>query len=96
MTTRSGQEYSVYEQTMSQKDQVGNSSGEPGLTQLPQALLITRDEEQCWERAHQEKELAQCQEEWKVQIDLMKALLVGVTLNSVPRQSQPNIYFRSK
>ena len=58
MTTRSGQEYSVYEQTMSQKDQVGNSSGEPGLTQLPQALLTTRDEEKCWERARQEEELA--------------------------------------
>ena len=35
-----------------------------------------------------------CQEERKVQIDLMKALLEGVTLNSVPSQLQPNINFR--
>ena len=42
MTTRSGREYSVYEQTMSERDQAGNSSGEPGLTQLLQALLTTR------------------------------------------------------
>ena len=39
MTSRSGQEYSVYKQTMSERDQVGNSSGEPGLTQLLHALL---------------------------------------------------------
>ena len=94
MTTHSGREYSVYEQTMSERDQVGNSSGEPGLTQLLQALLTTREEEKRWERARQEEELAQRQEERKVQIDLMKALLEGATLNSGPRQSQPNIYFR--
>ena len=59
MTTRSGREYSVYEQTMSERDQVGNSSGEPGLTQLLQALLTTREEKKRWERARQEEELAQ-------------------------------------
>ena len=53
MTLRSGREYSVYEQTMSERDQVGNSSGEPGLTQLLQALLTTREEEKRWERARQ-------------------------------------------
>ena len=79
---------------MSERDQVGNSSGEPGLTQLLQALLTTREEEKHWGRARQEKELAQHQEERKVQIDLMKALLEEATLNSVPRQSQPNIHFR--
>ena len=40
------------------------------------------------------RELAQRQEERKVQIDLMKALLEGTTSNPIPRQSQPNIYFR--
>ena len=94
MTTRSGREYSIYEQTMSEGDQVSNNSGEPGLTQLLQALLTTCEEEKRWERARQEEELAQRQEERKVQIDLMKALLEGATLNSVPRQSQPSIYFR--
>ena len=83
---------------MSERDQVSNSSGEPGLTQLLKALLTTREEEKRWERVRQEEELAQRQEEElaqrqeerKVQIDLMKALLEGATLNSVPRQPQPN------
>ena len=92
MTIRSGREYSVYEQTISERDQVGNSSGEPGLNQVLQALLTTHEEEKRWERARQEEELAQRQEERKVQINLMKALLEGATLHSLPRQSQPNIY----
>ena len=45
MTTRSGREYSVFGQTMSERDQVGNSSGQSGLTQLLQALLTTHEEE---------------------------------------------------
>ena len=94
MTTRSGREHLVYEQTMSERDQVGISNGEPGLTQLLQALLTTRKEEKRWERACQEEELAQRQKERRVQIDLMKALLEGATLNSLPAQSLPNIYFR--
>ena len=58
MTTRSGREYSGYEQTMIERDQVGNSSGEPGLTQLLQALLTTHEEKKCWEKARQEEDLA--------------------------------------
>ena len=34
MTTRSGQEYSVYVQTMSGMEQTGMENEEPGLTQL--------------------------------------------------------------
>ena len=55
MTARSGREYSVYEQTMSERDQVGNSIGEPGFTQLLQALLTNCEEEKHCERAHQEE-----------------------------------------
>jgi len=57
MTTCSGWEYSVYKQTMSERDQVGNNSREPGWTQLLQALLTTHEEEKCWEKARQEEEL---------------------------------------
>ena len=79
---------------MSGRDQVSNSSGEPSLTQLLQALLTAREEEKRWERARQKDNWQKRQEERKVQIDLMKALLEGVTLNSVPSQLQPNINFR--
>ena len=95
MTTRSGREYSVYKQTaMEEANPVIKASDreEPSLTQLLQALLTTREEEKRWERVRQEEERAQRQEERKVQIDLMKALLEGATPN--PASKQPNIYFR--
>ena len=79
---------------MSETDQPSKISEEPSLAQLLKALLTTHEEEKCWERVRQEQELAQRQEERKVQIDLMKALLEGATSNPIPRQSQPNIYFR--
>ena len=97
MTTCSGREYSVYVQTMSGAEQTGMDNEErheePGLAQLLQALLSDRQEERRLERVHHEQELAQHQEERRVQIDLMRALLEGGTL-ATPRQPQPDIFFR--
>ena len=97
MTTRSGREYSVYVQTMSGTEQTGMNNEErheePGLAQLLQALLSDRQEERCLERVRHEQELAQHQEERRVQIDLMRALLEGAT-PATPRQPQPDIFFR--
>ena len=52
---------------------------EPGLAQLLQALLSDRQEERRLERVRHEQELAQHQEERRVQINLMRALLEGAT-----------------
>ena len=53
--------------------------------QLLQALLSDRQDEICLERVRHEQELGQHQEERKLQIDLMRALLEGATL-AAPRQ----------
>ena len=69
MTTRSGREYSVFLQTMSDDElsDIHNNDrqAEPSLTQMLQALLADREEERCWERVHHEQELVQHKEEQK-------------------------------
>ena len=52
---------------------------EPGLAQLLQALLSGRQEERRLERVRHEQELTQHQEERRIQLDLMRALLEGAT-----------------
>ena len=58
------------------------------------ALLADHDKERLWEKVCHGQELAQCKEEQKIQLKLMKVLMEGIPQVPPPRPPSPENVFR--